>query len=99
MGQGGGQEVRVEQHVAVHQADERLEAVLKAELWTDPAARTDLRVELNHPDRVFRRDLERAIARATIGHDDFAADHFNRGEHALDRGTDPNLFVKGLEDY
>src|ERR1700691_2797052 len=74
--EGCGQEVWIEQHVAVHQADEGLAAVLEAELRTDAAARADRRFKLDDADRIVRRDAERMVARTTVGHDDLTTDSF-----------------------
>ena len=93
------QEAGVEQHVPVHEADERLPAVLKAELRTDPAARPDGGIELDHPDREGRGDADRPVAGAAVGQDDLAADPVERCHDAREGSPDPRFLVQCFENH
>ena len=62
--QRGGQKIRIEDHVAVDQAQERMARMLVAELGADAATRQGRRIDPDDGDGKGRGDGEGAVARA-----------------------------------
>ena len=66
------QEFRIEDHVAVQQADMIEARILETELWPDPAARLRRRGNLHDRDGIAGCDGGGTIAGTAIGNDDLA---------------------------
>ena len=92
-----GQEVRIEQHVAIEQADIVARAVLIAQLGADAAAGGLVGGELNDGHRIARGNGKRGVGRAAIGNDHLAIGP-DAGQRTFNSCGDPLGFVERLDD-
>ncbi len=95
---GGREELLVQEHVAIDQAEIPPPAVLKSELGPCPARAVLDVSETDDLDRISAGDLDRAVGGRTIGENDLSVHPSKRGERALDRRCDVLFFVECLDD-